>query len=243
MPLFLFAPYYLIELEKVLVNQNLVLGDFLIQVALPLFALLFYTLFIDLIDFVVVNPMYSFLVDDFFKGKPIRLLGSLKNSVGKIILTSLSLLAIIIISIIVWLPFLIAFMFASAAGDYLLMGISGIIMVIESFLVTLIFYSVYPVITLENLGLFKSLKSIVGFSMNYKADVTKATGIMALFILLSMVFGFIIELLGTPEFLVSQIIVIVLFVFFRFILALVMTYNYVLNPVVYLEYEKKMVVK
>lgn len=237
-PFYLFFAYYLIELEQVFLSPSISYSEFLYTIVIPIATVILYALLVDLIDYILVNPMYVFLVKDFFDRKPISFVKALKGAVSKAVLIILSLIIITAISLIIWLPFLILYAVSLLIGNFLLTVISIILILIASFLIIVIFYLTYPVISLEKLGLFKSLRSIVKLSLKNKGDVSKATGIMFIFMFLSYIFGFIVEFLSSAELLIPQIIVLIVFVIFRLIMAIFMTYQYVLNPVFYLEYEK-----
>ncbi len=182
---------------------------------------------------ILINGMYPPMVDDYFAKRKISFTGAIKKSFGRFhILLSVTLLDLAVF-IAVMGPLAVLFNFALLSNNYLIISVILLIIGALTFATIVIFYFLYPVAMLEKEGIISTILNSFKSSRRNLGTVSKAALIPFFFTIINFALAFLQENLGF----------LLLFVAMRLIVAAIATYHYVLNPVVYLEYEKKAVVK
>jgi len=200
-------------------------------------------LFLVLINFIVlvfaflldilINGMYPSMVNDYFEKKEISFKTALDKSLKRFfVLLPITLLDVIVFTVIS-IPLSFALYFALQVNNIFLIIPILLIIGVMIFLTIIIFYFLYPVTMLEKEGIIRTV--VHSFKSSYRnlGPVSKASLIPFFISLLNFALAFLQENLGF----------LILFIVMRFVVALISTYHYVLNPTVYLEYEKHKVVK
>jgi hypothetical protein len=243
-PFYILLPYYFLSLYNMLLSGlvpsfEVLVGEYFI----PLFAIFFFSLLVDFIDFMVLNPMYSLMVHDFFSKKQVVFSKAFKVALKKSPMIFAGMVSIILVMLAVLFPVFVFYFLALFSNNIFLILLSVFSVFAVSFLLLVVFYLAYPVLSLENLGFVQSMKAIVKLSLKNKRDVSKAAALMYLFSIVSLLLGFAIEFLSSQEFVFAQAVLGLFFIFTRLLLAVFSTYQYVLNPVFYIEKEKGLVKK
>ena len=174
---------------------------------------------------VVTSAMYPVMVKEFRQGKKISFRRAFSFALQKFWVTVPAVLAYLLIFSIISFPFIFFFDLAVVSGNFsqLFFSLLGVVAVI--FLTNVLFYFIYPVSTLEKGNFVSALFSTVKLGQKDLSMVSKAA-----------VFPFIVSLANfAVAFLVENPAFLALFVFLRFLTALVYSYHLVLNPVIYFE--------
>jgi len=196
----------------------------------------------SLID-VLVNAMYPFMVNDYFEKKPISISGAFRKSMGKFFVTAPAVLAIELLTIVIAILASIPLALAVLSGNYAIVALVIAATLLLFFIIFVLFYFVYPLATLEKSHFIGALRQSVSLSMKNKGDISKATALTFVISLLAFFLAFAVNFYSKTGFVEGSIIALLLFIGIRFATAMLYTYQYVLNPVLYLEYEKNKVMK
>ena len=196
-----------------------------------------YLFFVIIID-TLVSAMYPFLIKDFFEKKEIFFQSALKKAFKKffVIVPTILLIEFLFLGVIFVLSIPLTIFFIS--NNFFGVVILGIVILLSVFLFAVFFYMIYPVVTLEKTNIFSSIKRSISISKKNFFNVSKVTIISYAISLLSIILAFAIELFNSNEQMIGSFLALLLFIVIRFVTALFATYQYVLNPVFYLEYEK-----
>ena len=188
-----------------------------------LLVLFIISIFAIVVD-VFVNAMYPKMVEDFYNKKRISFKEAAKSALGRSFTVMPSVFIALIIYLVVSLPFILYMTVALMANDVFGIMLSLVFLLIVEFAVTFIFYLLYPVSMLEKQGVFGTLGKSFFLGKKHFGNVSKATVLQMFLSLASLVLA---AVAGDPAFFV-------LFIISRFLTALIATYIFVLNPVVYL---------
>ena len=128
-------------------------------------------------------------------------------------------------------------------GNDLMFYISAFMLFVAFFVILLLFYLLYPVSSIEKLNISGTLKEMVRTSLKHKGDVLKAI-IISLFVSgLGFIFSGLVLLSDPVSNLLLTLVFFSLLIATRFLIAIFITYQYVLNAVFYLHFEKKVFFK
>jgi hypothetical protein len=212
----------IIEKFQILLNE--------LTILFALFILLF------LID-VFVNALYPLLVKAVYLKQKVSILKSMKTIALN---TKKSLIPIIIsfiIGIIVLLPFILLFSFALLIKNTFLIVLTLGMLLLTIFLITVALYFVYPIAVIEKTSFQSIFQSIKNAKKNFKP--------VSLAVIVSMVLS-LLTLFLAVSFEKTTIIgfsSLIAFLTLRVINAIISTYQFVLMPVIYLDFEKKLELK
>ncbi len=210
----------------------------LMGMVLQLAFLLIYTFIVYFVDSFLVNPMYPVMVKQYYKEKKIDFRKAFVTVIKKFgtIFTSLLIFSILLFAVM--LPFL--FLMASALlleSDFLFyvsIALAGLAL----FALLLFFYLIYPVSSTEQLNFSKTLKKTVILSFKHKKEVLKALIVSFLASALSYLFSGQMVLTNPSDQLHLTLLFFVLVIAARLLVAVLATYQYVLNAVFYFGFEK-----
>lgn len=189
-----------------------------------LFFAIFWSFFSLLLD-IFVNAMYPSLVSDFKSNKPISLIKAVKKAKNRSLVV---IPAALIITFCVFTPLVFLTEYSFLLKNYLLSIIAGFALLIAMLLFIALFYFVYPVLVLERVSVFNGLKKSLSLSKKNTSIALKAS-----------VFPFIVSLFNFYlAFDIFNPVNFALFVFSRFLVAVLATYHVVLNPLLYLGVKK-----
>jgi len=231
-PLLLFPELALeaiaLRTEQVLINTIWVLGVFIIASTL--------------VD-ILINAMYPFMVRDYFDKKPISISNAFKDSIGKFFVVAPAVLAVELLTIVI--VFVASFPLAMAflSGNIVFIAAAVAVTLAVLFIVLVLFYLVYPISTLEKNHFIGALGKSISLSLKNKGDISKATALTFMISLLAFALAFAVTIYSKSGFVEGSVIALLLFIGVRFATAMLYAYQYVLNPVFYLEYEKNKVMK
>ncbi|HLC36966.1 MAG TPA: hypothetical protein VJK05_05160 [archaeon] len=230
-----FYGYLILLSSSVLIKFN---GFYLLSKEEQLFLLpelidsIFYLLILSFLLFVadsVINGMYSVLVQDYLNKKKLFFFKALRHSLSRFfVLIPALLVSVLFYTVIALIPSFIL-SYALLRNDFLLIFIGVLLILIAVFVSNVLFYLIYPVSVLEKNNFFSSVKKTVKFSLKDKKNISIASLIPFSLSVISWIFAFFQDRF---EFLF-------LFAIGRFLVALIATYNYVINPLFYFQFQKK----
>jgi len=209
--------------------QNPALLSSISSNALLLLAFLFFVMVLD----VLFNAAYSVMVRDFLQNNRIAILSSFKAALRKFFVIIPAALTSLIVFLVIALPIAVLASFALLSKDFAVFYLAVFLVLVLDLILTVAFYSMYPVSIFEKQGFFGVLKKSVIVSRQKFSKVFW----LSLFSLLLSVFGIVFS------FLAGNAAFFALFVLFRFLTALLATYQIILNPVFYLEFVRKLEAK
>jgi hypothetical protein len=182
---------------------------------------------------VFVNAAYPFLLEQFFEKKPLSLKQAF-NYVSRNLLRILSpIIASIVLILAVSFPFALFLSFSLVLKDSVLIVIAGILAIAVVFVLSAVFYFVYPISVLEKTG----LSSLTGSFNELKRNPRPVS--FAVLITYALTIATVFLAIGIEAIQFAGLLGLITFFVLRIITALLATYQMVLNPVVYLEYVKK----
>ena len=201
----------------------LLLNAVLLQSVL-LLAFLFLVMILD----VLFNAAYSAMLEDFFKKRSPSILNAFKTALSKFFVIVPAAILSLLVFLLLSLPFVFLASLALLENNFNLFFLTAFIVLVLNLLVTIAFYSLYPVSIFERRNFFGVLKSSAFISKRKFSEVFQ----LSLFSLFISAFGILFA------FLAQRIEFLLLFVAFRLLTAILATYQIVLNPVFYLEVVK-----
>lgn len=241
MPFFILLPYYAIQIDPSQITTSLTPAESakILSLFVPMLYISLYALLIDSIDFFIINPMYPIMVRDFYKKGAISFKDAFVGVMQRFGPIFSSLLAVLGLILVFILPIAVLITIALFSQDTVLLWISVFVAFMLMFFWFIFFYFlVYPIGTLEKLSFSKIIRQTVAVSSKHKANVSKAFVIFFIITVLSYLLGFVVVYLGAPEQIISMLIAFAIFIFVRALVAILATYQYVLNAVFYLGLEK-----
>ena len=186
--------------------------------------LLLVFLFVVLCIDVFTNAMYPQMVKDFFDNKGIsfsRAFSSVKGKFVKIFLSA------ILLEFLLAIPFSLISVVLILSKNFVLLTVFVIIFLVLYLIIASLFYFVYPLLVLESVFFFKNFSA--SFSMT-KKKLPK--------VFLASLLPFAISLVNFALAFVSQRWEFLLvFLLMRLLIAIMQTYNMVLNPSIFLKYK------
>ncbi len=181
---------------------------------------------------VFVNAAYPYFIERFYRNEKISLISGFAH----ISRNSLSYLAPIVlsflVSILALIPFVFLFSFALLSRDLLFIALSLAILLAVVFGVSFFFYFVYPIAVIEKKGLLSLFASIKSAKKNF-CPVS-----LAVVITMSLSLVTVFLAVSYRDILAVGVSALILFFVLRIVNAMIATYQMVLNPVLYLEFEK-----
>ncbi len=238
-PIIILLPMYLIHFN-VLSPEALAEMETLelIGMLLQLVFLLIFTLVVYFIDSFVVNPMYPMLVQQYYKERKVNFRHGFTAVVKRFGTIFASLIIFSILLFASMLPFMFIMLTALLLHSDFLLYVSIVVAIITIFIMFILFYLIYPISTLEEINFAKTIKETIHTSLKNKANITKAVVISLLITGASYFLAFEIVLTNVPGQIILTITLFALLVASRFLVAVFVTYQYVLNAVVYLGLKK-----
>ncbi len=247
---FLMLPIIVLT-TMLLINLNILSPDAILSktpvelnlLIIQLLFLLIYTPIVYFTDYVLVNPMYPIMVKQFYNKKKINFRQSFQIVLKRFgtIFSSVIIFSILFFGSTIPLGFLVLTFLQE--GNDLMFYISAFMLFVAFFIILLLFYLLYPVSSIEKLNISGTLKEMVRTSLKHKSDVLKAI-IISIFVSgLSFVFSSQVLLSDPVSNLGITLIFFLLLIVTRFLIAIFITYQYVLNAVFYLHFEKKIFFK
>ena len=215
----------------------------LLKIIVPLFFVSLYGMIVDLIDIFIVNPMYPIIVRDYYKTKGVSFSKALVSVLEKYGTIFPALATVVIIIFVVMMPVAWLFSIALFLRNPFIIGISLAAMGLSIFILFVLFYLIYPISSLEEFNFLKLMKQTVRVSTKHKANVAKAFIVFLPVPLLSYALSLVIAWLRLSGDVVPMLLIFAAFVAMRFLVAILSTYQYVLNTVFYLGLEKGIFLK
>jgi hypothetical protein len=173
--------------------------------------------------------MYSFIARDYLAGRKPSVMASFRASLGKSFVVVPAALSAEIIMLAASLPFAIAVSFALSQRDFLLAGLIALAMAVVFVALNALFYLVYPVSALHSGRFFSALFESLALSRRHFKRLSLMSVASLAISIISLALAFFAS---NPAALLA-------FVVLRFAIALLATYSILLNPVFYLEFERK----
>ncbi len=222
----LYSMNLLVKMQEITLIESVELKAVLLEEIFPAaIFLLFLSFFFFLIDS-VINSAYPLMIQKYLKKQKFSVLNCIKQVLQNFFRIILPVLIAFFISFLILIPFTVFFSFSFVSGDSFLTLISGLVILLIVFLVTVLFYFIYPVAVIEKKGL-ASVFSTVRKSFSNTKEASFGTFIA---LILSLFSAFIASFSETAEITVLALIV---FVLLRIITAVLATYAMVLNPMLY----------
>ncbi|MDO8537498.1 MAG: hypothetical protein Q7S21_01305 [archaeon] len=195
-------------------------------------SLILITLIVFLID-VFVNAMYPLMIADMFDHKKVSMLSSFKEVQKNSSDFLIPIIVSFIISMILILPFTLLFSFSIVSGNPVFIAIAALLSLISVFIISVVFYFIFPVIVLEKKGM-QGVWQTLRIGRKHFKEASFGTLITFIFSVLTAV---IASFSGFAS--ITGIASIALFLFLRILTAIAAAYQIVLNPVLYLEYVRE----
>lgn len=189
-----------------------------------LFSLLFLSAlyFIMLVIDILVNAMYPALVNDFYRKRKL----SLRRAFSVALKKSIRVMpALFIVMVLLLAPLALLSSYVPKAQSFLYSSIIALIILGVFFMLLILFYFIYPAIMLNGGSINRCFfKNFVLARRNFRI-VAKASTIPFIASLISFPFAFVAAL---------EPLLIIAFLAYRTIIAMVFTYHMVLSPTIYL---------
>lgn len=239
LPLIILLPMYIIHFNVFspeLLSQR---SSFeIVSLLFQFVALLLFTLLVYFIDAFIINPMFPVLVKQCYKGKGINFRAAFVSVVERFGTIFAALVVFSVLLFASMLPFMFVLMAALLIKDDFLVYMSIVIAAISILIMLVLFYLIYPVGSLERGDFAKTIKWTVRTSLKHKKNVIEAV-LFSLFISgLNYLFAFEMILSNGPDRIAYTILLFALLIVARVLTAVFATYQYVLNAVFYLGFEK-----
>lgn len=192
-----------------------------------LLLILLFLIFSVIID-ILIDGMYPLLINDYKNNRRISLKKGFQDSrkkALKVVPAGLLLIALVVVPLSILLSYAI-----SLIPDFSILSLLVLITVFSAaFMISLCFYFFYPSIMLEKEGIFQSIgKNFSSVSNNLKT-VSKANTIPFTASIISVLFAAASVL---------EPAMIIAFIAFRLLTAVIFTYHMVLSPSIYLKVKK-----
>ena len=196
----------------------------LITQSIPLvIAYFFYTVFVFATE-VLINSMYPVMVRDFRAGKRVSFRTAFSFAAKRFFVVFLAMFAI---ELAIAVPFALVSTILLLNQNMIALGVAVAAFLAISFLLILLFYTIYPVAVLQEKGFFSTLSKTISLGKSNIRELSIPAMIPFSLSLASFLLS--IE--------VSNPGVLVLFIIVRFLVAMVATYHMVLNPNIYFALE------
>jgi len=206
------------------------------EIAVALIGWLGFILIVALVD-IFINALYPVMVRQFYSKGRVSFVPAFGEAKNKFLVVLPSVLAVESLGFIAAFLLALPLAFFTVAGDAFLQGISVLAMLAVFFAMVVLFFMLYPVATLEQRGIIGTIKRTLSLSRKNFWDVAKASSVSFGISLVSFALAFGIKLAGTAN-PAGGIVIFLLFVLVRFLTAVLSAYQYVLNPVFYMQYAR-----
>ncbi len=192
---------------------------------------LFFTIFSSVVD-VSVNAFYPFFVKEYRKKKTVSFGNAWKEfrKRAKVIIPSTLLIE--------FFAFVVLFLLAMPISvslfihNDLLFVFFVMLSLVFIIAIAVLFFLIYPVVSLEKKGIFGSIARSINLSLSNLKNVSSIALFSFAFSLLTFAISFMIEFSSD---LFSKGTFLVVFIILRVLVSVVATYQYILNPVFYME--------
>ncbi|MFH1895011.1 MAG: hypothetical protein ABIJ74_00295 [archaeon] len=210
------------------INSVVVLEEkaFLLNEILPAsVALLFFSFLFFVFDS-VINSAYPLMVQKYLSKQPFSVFASVKSVLFDFNKIVLPVLIAFFAGILVLFPFTLMFSFFFTEQNTFLLGVTALIILAVTFIVSVMFYFIYPVASIER----KGLASVINTIKKSRKNFFEASFGTFIAMILSVVSALLVSFSDATELTVLALIV---FVVLRIITAVLATYSMVLNPLLY----------
>ncbi len=184
--------------------------------------LLFFTFCVSVFD-TIVNAMYPLMVKNHREGKKVSLTEAAWFALGKAKIVVPADIGVLLLFSVIALPIEYFLVFSLNAGNNIAFFASALLLAFFVFFMAVSFYWLYPVATMEKVGVVGALKRAFFLSRKNSARVSIASVVPFCVSLANIGLAF---LSGNAGFFF-------LFILMRFVTAVVYTYHLVLNPALY----------
>lgn len=200
--------------------------------------LLVYGLIIYIVDYFLVNPLYPVVVKQYYQKKKVNFRKAFLTMLKHfgVIFPMVALFTFLFFGIMGPMVWLTSNFIAS--GNMLMTYISIGLLIIVFFVILILFYLLYPISSIENLNLGESLRQTIKKSLKHKGEVIKALLISIFVSGLSYLFSGGMIITGSEGNIWITLFFFLLLLITRVLVAIFVTYQYVLNTVFYLGFEK-----
>jgi len=260
LPMFILFGNYMVQLDFFSMDPSTLTrmqAVELLKIIVPLFFVSLYGMIVDLIDIFIVNPMYPIIVRDYLdmvnkdkakrgykdKAKGISFSKALVSVLEKYGTIFPALATVMLIIFVVMMPVAWLFSIALFLHNPFIIGISLAAMGLSVFILFVLFYLIYPISSLEEFNFLKLLKQTVRVSTKHKGNVAKAFLVFLPVPLVSYALSLVIAWLRQSGDVLPMLLIFGAFVVMRLLVAILSTYQYVLNTVFYLGLEKGIFLK
>jgi len=193
---------------------------------------LFFTIFSSIVD-VSVNAFYPFFVKEYNKKKTVSFGNAWKEFRKRAKVIIPSTLLIEFFAFVVLFLLAIPISVALFIRNDLLFMIFVLLSLAFIIAVAIFFFLIYPVVSLEKKGIFGSIARTMTLSLSNLKNVSTIALFSFAFSLLTFAISFMIEF--SSDFF-SKGVFLAVFIILRVLVSVIATYQYILNPVFYIEY-------
>ncbi|MBU2099989.1 hypothetical protein KKG83_03905 [Candidatus Micrarchaeota archaeon] len=193
---------------------------------LPTFYLLLVFFVVVFVIDTIINSAYPLMVGKYLKKENFSVFGSIKTVTENFWKIFIPVAVSLFAGIVVLLPFILLFSFFILQKNFFPALILGFIVLCISILVSVLFYFIYPVASIER----KGLKSVVSAVVRAKNNLKKALFGTLVFSFLSIISALIVFFSEADA---AGVFAVTIFVALRIITAVLATYSMVLNPLLY----------
>ncbi len=222
----LFAMNLLKKMQVINLLSSLEEKTFLLNKIFPEAVFLLVLSFIFFVFDSVINSAYPLMIQNYLNKKSISVSVSIKEVLKNFTKIVVPVLFAFILSMIILVPFITFFSFSFVQNNLFFSVLSGLVILIAVFIVTVLFYFIYPVAAIEKKGLSSVFNAVKKSFKNIK-EASFGTFIA---LILSLISAFIVSFAETE---LISILALIVFAVLRIITAVLATYSMVLNPLLY----------
>jgi hypothetical protein len=222
----LYSMHLLLRIQEINSLDSTELKASLVKELFPgLLLLLFFSFFFFLLDS-VINSAYPLMIQDYLNKKKISVFGSIKTVMKNFWKIVLPVIIAFFLSLIVLLPFTVIFSFSFIAKDFILSSIIALVLLVVVFAVTVLFYFIYPVASIER----KGFNAVIDSVKKSRKNIKEASFGSFIALILSLISAFIVSFSETQA---ITFIALIIFILLRIVTSVLATYSMVLNPLLY----------
>jgi hypothetical protein len=201
----------------------------------PLLLLLALTILFSLVD-ISVNAAFPFFVSDYFLGRPLSFRNALSSFTRRAGVILPAAILVELAAIVIIFLFAVPLGFAVATGNYAMFVFFGALSLLFIIGFAVAFFLLYPIASLGKGGITATIENSVRKALSNLIKVTQLVVFSFLISFLTFAISFMIEL--SPE-ASGKASFLLIFAFLRLVVAMLATYQYILNPVFYIGYIEK----
>jgi hypothetical protein len=190
------------------------------------FVLLCFVFFVFFVVDTIINSAYPLMIKKYLSKKKFSVLSEIIEVLKNFFAIVLPVIAVSVIVIIALIPFVVLFSFFSMQNNSFFSLLSALLVLIVAFLLTVIFYFIYPVASIER----KGLHSVVCAAKKSFRNLKEASFGTFVLSVLSLISAFLVSFSEATE---LTVLALIIFVFLRIVTAVLATYSMVLNPLLY----------